>query len=390
MSGGTGSRSALLRWLGPWTADGSVPSGIAREPWLLREGHLHGLRAFEAGAWPEPGRPSRLDAYVYTPRRAPVGLWVVSPGLHFAGPDDPRFDRFCRVLATAGFVVVAPFLPAYVDLRVSPTAITDLEAVVEAAAARFPELGTPSLFSISFGSFPALEVAARRPELVDGVVTFGGYADFRATVRFCVTGRMRTERGDVLLPRDPLNQPALFLNILRFLEVPGDTLALERAWSVMCYRTWGRMELKAPGRLDPFVEALVDSVPASQRELFRIGCGNRPGAEELLERALARGHDALDYLSASHALATLRRPVVVCHGKDDDVIPWNEATKLHAALVGRAPTELLLTGLFAHTGEGSAGPLDALREAGTLLRIVGTLASGGRLRERVRAGGSGR
>lgn len=380
----SGSLLALLRWLGPWTASSAVPEGIARAHWIVRHGQLHGLRAHEAGIRPDPTQPSRLDAYVYTPGRAPVGLWVVAPGLHFAGPDDPRMDRFCRVLASAGYVVVAPFLPAYVDLRVAPTAVTDLDAVLLAAIERFPELGRPSLFSISFGSFPALAVAARRPELVDGVVTFGGYAEFEATVRFCVSGIMRTTEGEVRLPRDPLNQPALFLNLLPHLDAPGDTTELERAFREMCYRTWGRMELKAEGRLAPFVDALADTVPPPHRELFRIGCGDLPGAEALLEAALERGRIALDYLGAEHAVKAIRCPVVVCHGKDDDVIPWNEATKLHGALLGRVPTELLLTGLFAHTGEGAANPLDALREAGTLLRIAGTLSSGGRLRERVR------
>lgn len=322
---------------------------------------------------------TQLDAYVYAPRSAPLALYVISPGLHFAGPDDRRFDRFCRVLAQAGFVVVAPFLPSYVDLRVAPSAVDDLDQVVGAALHRFAALGPPTLFSISFGSWPALEVAARRGGALDGVVTFGGYADFESAVRFCVEGVMVGDDGPVTLPRDPLNSPALFLNLLPFLDVAGDTTLLERAWREMCWRTWGKMELKAPGRLRPFVEELAPGVPERQRELFRIGAGDLPGAAALASQALERGATELAYLSPRAALARIRRPVVVCHGRDDDVIPWGEGVKLARALGEHTVTRLYVTGLFAHTGQGAPRPGAALREAKNLLGVAYTLASAGRL-----------
>ena len=373
----------ILRWLGPWTKDSVSPPGIARERWVIREGRLHGFRAAQAGVSIDAEGPSLLDAYVYTPPHPPRATYVVSPGLHFLGPDDPRFDRFCRVLSNAGFVVVAPFLPSYVDLRVAKSAVDDLEQVLVAAHERWKALGRPTLFSISFGSWPAFEVAARRPDVVDGVITFGGYADFESVARFSVDGVMHGEAGAVALPRDPLNLPAVFLNILEFIDGLGDTTALERAFREMCYRTWGKMELKVEGRLAPFVDALTPTVPHAQRDLFRIGCGTEVGALELVDRALRDGAEQLGYLSPSTALERLACPVVVCHGKDDDVIPWGEATKLARALEPRVPTRLYLTGLFAHTGQGTPRVGDAFREVVTLLGMARTLASAGSLRETI-------
>lgn len=283
-----GSFFRLLRWLGPWAGQ-QLPPGVVRQTWVVRDGAPAGRRA--NGVRPRRGRGERgrLEAYVYRPTRPVAGTYLVAPGLHFDGPDDPRLDRFCRVLAAAGFCVVTPFLPSYVDLIVEPSAPDDLEVVARALLERLPADERITLFSISFGSWPALEVAARLGPAARAVITFGGYAEFESAIRFCVDGIMRHPDGDVRLARDPLNQPALFLNMLPWLEdVTGDTTDLEAAWREMVYRTWGRMELKVPGRLEPFARELAPRVPAEQRELFLIGTGVVPGAESLLGRALDR------------------------------------------------------------------------------------------------------
>ncbi len=362
-------------------ADSAVPRHIQRSTWVVREGPPAGHRAYLAGRTPDPDEPARLEAYEYHPRGPAIGTYLIAPGLHFLGPDDPRLDRFCRVLAAAGFFVVAPFLPAYVDLRVHPSAPDDLEIVARALGDGLPGRRRPTLFSISFGSWPAFEVAARLGSNVDGVITFGGYAEFDAAVRFCVDGVMRSPEGDETLARDPLNSPALFLNLLPYLDAGGDTRELEAAWRCMVYRTWGRMELKQPGRLEPFARELVADVPSRHRDLFLIGCGVIPGAVELVEAGLGRAGDALGFASPASALDRLECPVVICHGRDDDVIPYGEAYKLARALEPRGPTRLLLTGLYGHTGAGRPDVQSAAREAGALLSIARVLAHGGALRK---------
>jgi len=382
--------ATLLSWLGPWRRASALPHGVRRERQVLRAGWTPGRKGRRAGPVDRRG-PAQLEVWTFTPRRTPLGTYLVAPGLHFDGPEDPRFERFCRVLAHAGFRVVAPTLPAYAELRVHPSAVDDLDLVVSEVARELRPGERVTLFSISFGSWPALEVAARRPELVDAVITFGGYAEFDAAVRFAVDGIMRRPDGDVTLARDPLNQPALFLNVLPYLQAAGsDTDALEEAWRQMTYRTWGRMELKAPGRLVPFAEALVDRVPPRHRELFLVGCGVQEGGSALVFDALARAGDAIGFASPAPAIERLERPVVVCHGRDDDVIPWNEAEKLHAALAGRVPVELLLTGLYGHTGAARPTPAALAREARTLWAIARTLAHGGAVATLVERGVSPR
>src|SRR5690554_1723584 len=94
----------LGRWLGPWAGAEQAPEGVLRTS-VFVEARAEGERPFEA--------------WLYRPRRGrPLGAYLVAPGLHYAGPADPRMDRFLRVLASAGLVVLCPFLPDFTALRV--------------------------------------------------------------------------------------------------------------------------------------------------------------------------------------------------------------------------------------------------------------------------------
>ena len=55
---------------------------------------------------------------------------------------------------------------------------------------------------------------------------FGGYADLRETLRFCLTGEVAGGREAT---RDPLNQPVVLMNLLDHLE--PTVRAIARRWS---------------------------------------------------------------------------------------------------------------------------------------------------------------
>jgi pimeloyl-ACP methyl ester carboxylesterase len=357
---------------------GRVPRGIRCETWCIRAGARVGRKA-----WQEGNRPriegSRLEARVYASAEEPVATYVIAPGLHFDGPDDVRLDRFCRVLAAAGFRVVAPVVPAYAELLLHPSAASDFESVVRATAARFQDREL-CVFAISFGSWLALEAAARQPELVEGVISFGGFADVESAIRFAVDGVMRTPAGDITLARDPLNQSALFLNLLPHLGLDGDTTLLADAWRELAFRTWGKMDLKRPGRLEPFIRELLPRVPASLRETYLTGAGALPGGEALARVALERARTTLDYVDPASLALRVRCPFVICHGRDDDVIPWNESEKLERLLRERVPVRVLLTGLYGHTGAAFPSPRALGREVATLYQMAEALAHAGNLR----------
>src|SRR5262245_9200555 len=192
----------LARWLGPWASARRLPR-VERTRERLEES---------------------IDAYRYEPLdgRA-TGVYVVVPGLHFDGPDDARMDRFCRVLAAARLAVVAPFVRCYRTLEVRADASDDVAVACRHAIAFARERGLPrpALFSISFGSAPGIEAAASDAlrDRLGALVVFGGFFDFAGVIRFAISARAFDDGMPVALPHDPLNAPAVFINLLPHLPV---------------------------------------------------------------------------------------------------------------------------------------------------------------------------
>lgn len=356
-----GRMARLARWLGPWAPPTEAPPGIERT--TVR---VEGSRAFDAWIYRDPAHP-------------PEGSVLVVPGLHFRGPADPRFDRFSRVLAHAGYLVMAPFLPDYADMIVRPSVVDDAEAALDTLLAR-PErpAGKAGLFSISFGSMPALRVASRRAAEIERVLVFGGFSSFRRTLAFAL-------RGDGARKNDPLNAPVVVLNLLPFLDVPrSDHGELARLFRAYCRASWGREEAKIPALHRAIAERVAAEAPEHLRALFLVATRARPGVEELVAEASARAGDHYDWIDPTPHFGALHAPVMLVHGREDDVIPVEESHALRESLArapGRThPVELVLTGLYGHTqGEGLGGGLhrigDNARELAAMTQILRAMAT---------------
>lgn len=353
--------AVLTRWLGPWARPGASPARVTRR---------------RVAVLPEREGDRELTAWFYLPeKRRPTGAWLVTPGLHFLGPDDPRLERLCRILAASGVAVLCPCLPDQLALRVTPRTPGDLERAFETLV-RQPELmpdTRPAVFSISFGSLPALRLAAggRCGPRVRELVVFGGYADFSETIRYALTGEVE---GRVRGQPDPLNRPVVFLNVLDALPgVPPDPAPVIAAWHSFCVQTWGDVAMKRGGWRE-VAERLALDVPEEMRPLFRLGVGLTEGSREAGEAALARLDTAFCDPSRG-GLEGIRCPVHIVHGSDDDVIPSNQLTKLAAALPRHVEVRTHLTGLYGHADRaGMPHPVLLARELRTLVRVLRTLA----------------
>lgn len=351
-------RASLLRWLGPTAGPSDAPPGIDR-----REITVRGASHFPAWVYRCPGRAH--------------GSVLVAPGLHFAGPSDPRFDRFCRILSRSGLVVLAPFLPSYTAFEVRPSAVTELEESFDALLSLPGRPQTaPGLFSISFGSMPALRLAGRRGREISRTVVFGGFESFRRTLRFALAG----DRDRL---NDPLNSPVVMLNLLPHLSPPLAPQAREQvvaAFHRYCRATWGKQESKRPEVYGKAAEAIAAELPEALRELFLVSCRARPGVEPLAEAALARSGDAFGWVDPLPHLARVVCPVVLVHGREDDVIPFEESEALARGLSDRGvDVALHLTGIYGHTTSKSPlellrGAREGAREAASLFGILDALA----------------
>lgn len=338
----------LARWLGPWADPGAAP---------------------EVVVVPDEIGGVQLNVY-HPPTVHHRRRFVIAPGLHYAGPDDPRMDRFCRILAAAGNLVFAPFIADYLALAPGERAIADFVRVFDELTLHDPKHGKPVVFSISFGSLLAFALAATRPDLVERLIVFGGYADVHDTLAFCLTGQVPSGRG---AQRDPLNQPVVLMNLLDLIEhEPAHRDALVSGWLRYARRTWGRPAMKAQDRFVAVAEQIAPELPEAVRDLFLIGVGARPGGRELAEAALRR-FDAAP-LDPTPYLERVRCRVDLVHGVEDDVIPYEQSVLLASRLVN-AQVGTHITGMYGHTAARRPAVGSLARELVTMARVLRALAA---------------
>jgi len=312
---------------------------------------------------------------LYEPPRSVLGSILLVPGLHFLGPDDPRIVRFATILAHAGILVGCPFLPDFLALRVVPSVVADVERVFEAFCAQVGPGAMPGVMSISFGSFPALRLASSPAyaERVGGLLLFGGYADFRRVMQFALRG----EPGE---PHDPVNRPAVFVNLLDGMPFvaardPERRARVVERWMRFVRAAWGRPELKEERIVHQMARELGADLDDEERELFLLGCGASPGGLEHCLKALDALSDIATDLDPGPYLSGLRCPVVVVHGRDDDVIPVDQAERLVEAMPPGVNVKVFLTGLYGHTSRTTHPDqgVAPLREVWNMLRILSAI-----------------
>lgn len=333
----------LARWLGPWADPTKAPDV------RVVEDALDGMRVKIFG---EPRRRART--------------FLIAPGLHYAGADDPRLDRFCRILANAGHLVVSPYIPDYLALIPTARAKADFARAFDALPRWSRSTRKPIVFSISFGSLLALALAAERGDELERVVLFGPYADLRSTLVFALTG----DTGARVAKRDPMNQPVVLMNLIEHLAgAPTGELraALMAGWRRYIERVWGRMEMKDDGRYLAVARDVRPTVPAAVHALYDIGTGIAPGAPALVFDALAR-FDASAVDPAPY-LARVTSRVDLVHGTDDDVIPY-EHSHLLAKAMPLADVRVHVTGLYGHTGSSGLRLASAARELVTMVKVL--------------------
>jgi pimeloyl-ACP methyl ester carboxylesterase len=334
------STTRLLKWMGPWAKGNAMPEEVAKREIKI-----------------PPQKPGQrpLDAWIYTPKgHPPFGAVFIAPGLFPTGPEDQRLDRISRIFADAGNLVLTPFLPDYMSLRITPTVIEDTDRAYGALLEQ-PDLPPgirPGVFAISFGSLPALRLATapHRAGQVGGMTVWGGYADWRETMHFAFTGEVNGQR---LAHYDPTNQPVVFMNIIdRIPGVPVDPELMINAWRKFVLATWSNHDLRP--RFKEVAREIAQELPEAGRNIFLIGCGAEPGGYELCTKLLAEAQGG-EFLDPRPYLKDLHCPLCLVHVRNDDVIPANQLDRLVAALPPKASFTTYLTGSFEHDGKRGKG-----------------------------------
>ena len=327
---------------------------------VVNAADMHGVARtvaeWEAGQVEEetftiPSRAGTLPARKYLPRGTRRRrTFLLVPGVHASGVEEPRLVGFARDLASMGHPVVTAGPPDLARYTFTPQVTDDIEDAARWVAAQrdlAPD-GRIGMMGISFAGGLSI-VAAGRPSLKDNValvLSLGGHGDLSRTLRYLCTGRMPD--GSFRPPHD-YGVVIILLGVADRM-VPADQVdALRHA--VLTFLEASRLDLvdkQQSAATFATARALEPLLPEPSRTLMAYVNGR--DVEHL-------GPMLLPHLSAMGDAAGLSpatspppaAPVYLLHGADDNVIPASESLMLADELRGRGvETHVLATPLITH------------------------------------------
>ena len=319
------------------------------------QGWTRALAEFEAGAVSEqhhqiPSRNGSIPARTYRPSRVRGRTFLLVPGVHASGVDEPRLVGFARDLASMGHTVVTAGPPDLARYEITSGTTDAIEAAARWTSSQ-PDLAPDhriNMMGISFAGGLSI-VAAGRESLRDrvaAVVSLGGHGDLPRTLRYLCTGRQADgstrpphDYGVVIIllsvaervvPRDQVE--TLRQSVLMFLEASRLDL-VDKALSAATFKQTLALEPSLP---EP-ARTLMSAV--NRRDVAALGA-------VLLPHVSSLGDDAT--LSPEHAPPP-SAPVFLLHGAGDNVIPAVESRLLAGALERKGVrVHLLATPLITH------------------------------------------
>ncbi len=349
---------------------------------VVKAAGMHGVARtaaeWEAGTVAEraieiPWRGGTLAARRYDPGGTSHRVFLLVPGVHASGVDEPRLVGFARDLASMGHAVVTigpPDLARYVITPETTDAIEDAARWLSSQRDLAPD-GRIGMMGISFAGGLSI-VAAGRASLKDrvaAVVSLGGHGDLSRTLRYLCTGVQPD--GERRPPHD-YGVVIILLGVVDRVVPPDQVDALRAA--LLTFLEASRLDLVDKAQSVATFEratALEGTLPEPARTL--MGYVNRRDVDNL-------GRILLPHVSGISASAALSpsaspppaAPVFLLHGSGDNVIPAAESIALARDLAARgAAVHVLATPLITHAevdrGSGLADVARLIEFWGTVL-----------------------
>lgn len=310
-----------------------------------------------------PWRGGTLPARKYLPQGTQRRPFLLVPGVHASGVDEPRLVGFARDLASMGHPVVTigpPDLARYTIAPQTTDAIEDAAVWLSRQRDLAPD-GRIGMMGISFAGGLSI-VAAGRPALRDHVavvLSLGGHGELPRTLRYLCTGILAD--GTRQPPHD--YGVVIILFGVAHLVVPAEQVPPLRE-AVLTFLDASRLDLvDKPQSAAQFERArmLAAVLPEPARTLMHDV--NERDVDHLgpilLPHVAALGGDPT--LSPALSPPPLA-PVYLLHGAGDNVIPAAETTALARTFTDLGvETHALVTPLITHAEvDRGAGARDVL------------------------------
>ncbi len=297
-----------------------------------------------------PWRGGVLPARQYLPRSERRRAFLLVPGVHASGVDEPRLMNFARDLASMGHPVLTVGPPDLARYTISPgttDAIEDAAAWLSEQRDLAPD-GRIGMMGISFAGGLSI-VAAGRPALqnhVAEVLSIGGHGELPRTLRYLCTG---IQADGTRRPPHDYGVVIILLGVADRL-VPAEQVRMLRQ-ALLTFLDASRLDLvdKAQSAAEfERARVLESALPEPARTLMHY-VNERDVAHLgpiLLPHVTALGGDR----SLSPALSPPpRAPVYLLHGAGDNVIPAAETNALARTFTDAgAEAHALVTPLITH------------------------------------------
>jgi len=244
-------------------------------------------------------------------------------------------------LARSGFTVLTPDFFGFKSLTLRTSDVEELVASAQYLSGRRGDVaeGRIGLIGFSYGAGPTVIAAADRRvrDLVQFVVSFGGYYDLLNVITFVTTGYQ--EFGD-LRGRIVPNEYARWIFLRYNLELISSTRDREVLKEIA--------EAKAK---NPGVDAapLAATLGPEGRAAYELLVNRDPAKVPRLVEGLSPAiREQIRFLSPSRVTRDLRARLFIVHSDPDDFIPMTESLRLAAALQSRGNVHLALLKVFNH------------------------------------------
>ncbi len=333
----------LARQLGPWAdEEQSIPVG-QEEIQVERDGR----------------RPMPMRLYRHPGRAHRSSLFLV-PGFHFKGPDHPGIHRLATIFANAGYLVCVPFLEDFMALRLRPSVIDDAVLGFTEFLGHSPKV-KPVVMCISFGTLPALGIAAAESlrDSVGGVVTFGGYLEWRPTMRYCLFEE----------PLSETNYPVVFNLLSGQWKDEVDISVVVGAWDRYIHASWDQPEIEEEEFRRKVANGIGEDLPPDERRLFLQGCGLEEGWEERAKRALEKT-TGLDWIDNDWRIQDMTSPLLAVHGAGDVISPPSQSLRLAGLCSTDQRASAFITGIYGHSGKDENARSGMRAQAEEALKMV--------------------
>ncbi len=285
-------------------------------------------------------------------------LLIIGPGLHFLGPDDLRLRRVAKILAASGFLVFAPYVEDYLQLKVTKSALQQFDSVCNDIHQKYATPAT--ILAFSFGSLLALKTAATSPKAVKRMILFGGLTDFLDVMNYSVYGFSQIDRSAPTI--DKLNRGASYINYAPY-SGKKNVAALQAAWLEFCRTVWNR-DYHNDETVKLIGEQIAGNLPASYRKFFMQGAGLLPPEPGIIETMKTTD---MEWAQPWRYAQGVSCDVTLIHSSTDNVVPAGHALKMHELLTNSS-THIM--GSFAHAGRNKLGLGQWLGEIQTMAAVV--------------------